>query len=149
MVKSLICCIEKNEENTRALVYIDGASFGNPGSAGIGIVVKDLDGSTIRTVSEYIGKTTNNVAEYTSLLRAMDIVNKLNIPYVTVYSDSELLVKQINGEYSVRDDKLKELYSRALGMIKKFKSFRIIHVDRNSNKEADRLAKMGASYRIE
>lgn len=129
------------------MLYIDGASRGNPGEAGIGILIKDFHGERILTVSKYIGVTTNNRAEYTALLEGLKAVSGLSTVNpgmkrfgLKVFSDSELLVRQLKGQYKVRDTNLKELYQKVSVLLKEFKDPEIIHISRDYNKEADRLA---------
>lgn len=119
-------------------VFIDGAARGNPGPAGIGVHIQN-----IKDVADYIGETTNNVAEYTALLRGLEELLLLGHKEAHFYSDSELLVKQINGEYRVKNEKLKPLFQHSKSLIKRLKKFSIKHVRREKNKEADRLANLG------
>lgn len=119
--------------------YIDGASRGNPGKAAIGVVVTDEHGTEITKIKEYIGETTNNVAEYKALICALEFAVDNMIQYTNIFSDSELLVKQISGAYKVKDAKLKLLHTEAKKLIKELTSFRITHVKREFNKEADKL----------
>ena len=123
-------------------VYIDGAARGNPGEAGIGIVIKSGK-KTILEVSDYVGKTTNNVAEYLSLIRGLEEVLMLKTKEVSFFSDSELLVKQINGEYKVKNEGLRPLFLHAKALISKFDKFSISHTVREENKHADKLANKG------
>jgi ribonuclease HI len=119
--------------------YIDGASRGNPGEAGIGIVIKEKH-HTIKEISDHIGKTTNNVAEYSALIRALEEILILGHKKAHFISDSQLIVEQINGNYRVKDENLKVLYHHAKTLISKMESFSIKHVPREKNKEADKLA---------
>ncbi len=119
-------------------IYIDGASSGNPGPAGIGLVF--LDGSKIER-NKFIGYKTNNQAEYEAFLFSLSEALKLNKRDVVIRTDSELLYRQIRGEYKVKDDKLKRLYKRAQSLIKRFEGFRIELVPREANRRADFLAK--------
>ncbi|KAA0259424.1 ribonuclease HI family protein [Deferribacter autotrophicus] len=121
-------------------VYTDGASSGNPGPSGIGYVIEDNDGNIVFEYSEFIGNTTNNVAEYTALLRAIEKILELAPERVRFYSDSELLVKQLKGEYKVRNEKLIGLYKNVMSKLSLL-NYDIIHVRRDNNKLADRLAK--------
>lgn len=126
----------------KTVVYIDGAARGNPGEAGIGIIIKI--GPTIAArVSAFIGQTTNNIAEYMALIRGLEEALIRNLKEAEFYSDSELLVKQINGEYKVKNEGLKPLYLHAKSLIAKFKAFSISHVNRENNREADKLANKG------
>lgn len=123
-------------------VNIDGASRGNPGDAGIGIIAKEKN-KVIIELSEYIGKATNNAAEYSALVRALEEILILGYKQAHIISDSELIVEQINGNYKVKDETLKILYYQAKALILKFDSFSIKHVKREQNKEADLLANKG------
>ncbi|OGC04916.1 hypothetical protein A2276_03055 [candidate division WOR-1 bacterium RIFOXYA12_FULL_43_27] len=123
-------------------VFIDGAARGNPGPAGIGIAVLDHD-KIIKEFADYIGETTNNVAEYTALLRGLEETLLLGYKEADFFSDSELLVKQLKGEYRVKDEKLKPLFMNAQMLAKRFKHFSITHIRREKNKLADELANLG------
>jgi ribonuclease HI len=121
----------------------DGASRGNPGPAGIGVVI-ETDGTDDRLeFSEYIGETTNNVAEYRALLLALEEAEKLSPSSVTVRSDSELLVRQVNGLYKVKAEHLKPLVLEVHRRLRRFPSARILHVGREENGNADLLANRG------
>ncbi len=123
-------------------VYVDGASRGNPGPAGIGIVIKQGN-KILLEIGSYIGKTTNNVAEYMALIRGLEEAIIMGDENVKVISDSELLVKQIKGEYKVKNEGLKPLFLHAKELIKKLKNFEIEHAFREENKHADKLANQG------
>ncbi len=123
----------------RATIYSDGASSGNPGPAGIGAVVI-VDGKK-ETLSEYIGTTTNNVAEYTALIRALELAQKRGVREVEIFLDSELIVKQLNGQYRVKNKGLQPLYKRVKTLLSRFKVLGIRHIPREENKEADTLSK--------
>jgi ribonuclease HI len=127
-------------KNKKLFLYTDGGSRGNPGPSGIGVVVLDAKRKKIREVSKYIGETTNNVAEYSALVCGLEEAAALGADEIIVYIDSELLAKQLNGEYRVRDENMKVLFEKALGALKNFGSFEIKHIAREKNKEADRLA---------
>ncbi len=122
-------------------IYIDGASRGNPGRAGIGIVLCDDTGEPVKEISESIGVTTNNVAEYRALIRGLEEARALGADTVEVYTDSELLARQINGLYGVHSPHLQPLYRRARALLRLFKSASVQHVPRSQNQHADRLAK--------
>ena len=123
----------------RAVIHTDGASSGNPGPSGVGAVVK-FKGKTHK-IAEPIGIATNNIAEYTSLLKALELALELGAREAEVYMDSELVVRQMKGQYKVKNEGLKPLYKRAHKLSSKFKEFSISHVPREENKEADRLSK--------
>ena len=122
------------------VAHIDGGARGNPGPAGFGAVVYDETGRTVAELSEYLGKQTNNYAEYSGLLAALAYALQNGCPALKVFSDSELMVKQIKGQYKVNNLALKELHCKARGMISRLDSFVITHVLREKNRDADRLA---------
>ncbi len=129
-------------EHEKYTAFIDGASSGNPGHAGIGVVIyKGKD--QVLVESKYIGTATNNVAEYTALTHLLDMAKKHKIKELHVFSDSELMVKQLSGEYKVRDEKLQEFVKTAL-TFKKDIRFEVTHIPREKNKEADKLSKEGS-----
>lgn len=119
--------------------YIDGASRGNPGPSGIGVVIYK-DNTPMVEISKYIGIQTNNIAEYSALLELLDNLIDRNILKIKAYSDSELIVNQINGNYKVRNMKLIKLYNEAKLKINKLEYFKFSHVKRESNSHADKLA---------
>jgi ribonuclease HI len=125
------------------LLMVDGAARGNPGPAGCGAVICDEKGAVVRELSRYLGHATNNVAEYEALLMGLEALVELTRHKIVVQSDSQLLVRQLNGEYRVKDEKLKVLYRRATSLLRQFASYRIVHVRRELNKAADRLANRG------
>ena len=119
---------------------IDGGARGNPGPAGYGVVIKDATNHPIAELSEFLGHKTNNFAEYSGLLAALDYALKHAHKSLHVLSDSELLVKQMKGEYKVRSPELKPLYEQARAVSRKLENFSIQHVRREQNREADKLA---------
>jgi len=123
-------------------VFVDGAARGNPGPAGIGIVIKKGD-KILLEVGSYIGETTNNVAEYMALIRGLEEAIIMGDENVKVTSDSELLVRQMTGEYRVKNEGLKPLHLHAKELVRKIKKFEIAHAPREKNKHADKLANMG------
>jgi ribonuclease HI len=127
-------------KNKKISLYIDGASRGNPGPAGVGVLVLDEKGKKIKEFCKYIGRTTNNVAEYNALIYGLDEALILRADEVVVNVDSELVAKQLNGEYRVKDENIKIFFEKALHILKSFKSFEVKHIDRSENKEADKLA---------
>ena len=120
-------------------VHIDGASKGNPGLAAIGVVISQ-HGHTLREVAEIIGDATNNVAEYNALIVGLETALELGRPHVRVFSDSELLVRQVNGEYKVKSPLLAPLFGRVQSLIRRLESFELTHIDRAANAHADKLA---------
>ncbi|NQT95567.1 MAG: ribonuclease HI family protein [Candidatus Omnitrophica bacterium] len=123
----------------RLEIFIDGAARGNPGPAGIGVVVTDGSG-LVKEVAKYIGEATNNVAEYTALIFGMEEVRNLGAKELVINTDSELLAKQLGGEYKVKSQTLKGLYAKVTKMLDSFNEIRVNHINREENKGADRLA---------
>jgi ribonuclease HI len=119
---------------------IDGGSRGNPGPASYGVVIRDGSGQIVAKLKKYIGRMTNNVAEYYGLIAALDYAESHGVRSLRVESDSELLVKQMRGQYKVKSEDLRPLFERAKKMSQALESFRIEHVYREQNKEADLLA---------
>ena len=130
-------------EQAEWLLMVDVAARGNPGDACCGAVICDESGKVVKELSRYLGRTTNNVAEYEGLLMGLDALVQLGRKKISVQSDSQLLVRQLNGEYRVKDEKLKVLYQRAMTLLRQFDAYRILHVYREMNKLADRLANRG------
>lgn len=130
------------------ICYIDGASRGNPGLSGIGFVVNELkNNNNLFKFSKFIGKTTNNVAEYTALIYALEYLQKNKYERIKIFSDSKLLVEQIRGKYQVKNPGLKDLNKKAKLLISTFKQFDIEHTYRSGNKEADNLANIAIDQR--
>jgi len=127
-------------EREKLVFYIDGASKGNPGAAGVGVVMCDRDHNLIQKYKKYIGEATNNVAEYMALIIALQEAVKARVREVDIYSDSELLVRQVQGTYRVKDNKLKQVYALFENLRDYFYQFSIKHLAREKNQEADRLA---------
>jgi len=124
-----------------AVLSVDGAARGNPGQAGAGMVLQAADGSVNR-FGEYLGEATNNVAEYRALIIGMQKAAELGIGELKVRSDSELIIRQLNGQYKVKSPHLQDLYFTAVKMISSFKKVSFTHVPREENKEADRMANL-------
>lgn len=121
-------------------IHIDGAARGNPGHAGIGGVVRDKDGKELFSVSEYIGETTNNIAEYSALIFALQALPRFQAEELEIYSDSELIVQQLNGAYKVKNQNLKVYFGWVKRLLANYRKVHIHHITREQNKEADRLA---------
>ena len=120
--------------------YCDGGARGNPGPAGYGAVVQDPNGAKLAELSEFLGIQTNNFAEYSGLLAVLDYALKHGHRRLRVVSDSELMVRQIQGRYQVKSPGLKPLYEQAKKRIAQLDRFEITHALRHKNKDADRLA---------
>lgn len=121
------------------IINCDGAARGNPGPAGIGGVIKDADGNKIIEIKDYIGETTNNIAEYTALIKALHTAKSLSARDIVINLDSELVVKQITGEYKVKNEGLKPLFCEVKNLLANL-SYKISHIPREKNKDADILA---------
>jgi probable phosphoglycerate mutase len=121
-------------------IHIDGGSRGNPGDAGFGVYVEDGRGEVVAELYGYLGRATNNVAEYQALLHALRFALGRRATAVRVFSDSELVVKQMNGQYKVKHPDMQTLHREARTLLAKIPDARIAHVRREQNRDADRLA---------
>ena len=124
----------------RVVIFTDGVAEPNPGPAAIGAIIKDEQGKLIASISQPIGRATNNQAEYRAIIAALEEAIRLGANHVDVCSDSELVVRQINGRYRVKNASLKSLYQQVKQLQSQLKSFTITHIPRQQNREADRLA---------
>jgi len=124
-------------DKTATDIFIDGASRGNPGESGIGILFINEENLDFK---KYIGTGTNNNAEYTALITALEIALNSKLLNIKIHTDSLLVANQVNGSWKVKDPDIKALYLRAKSLIEKFEDFSITHVRREYNSEADRLA---------
>ena len=122
------------------VAHIDGGARGNPGPAGYGVVIEDHAGRMLDEIAQYMGRNTNNVAEYSALLAALQYALSHRYRAVKILSDSELLVRQMRGEYKVRNAALIDLHQKAQAMIRELDWFQVQHIPREQNREADRLA---------
>ncbi|NQV29431.1 MAG: ribonuclease HI family protein [Candidatus Marinimicrobia bacterium] len=123
----------------KLIIYTDGGARGNPGPAGVGVVIYDVNKKVVQELGEYIGEQTNNQAEYKALILGLVRAKTLGAEEVECYLDSELVVKQMQGKYRVKNAKLKPLYSEVTELVKYFKRISYAHVVREKNEEADRL----------
>jgi len=128
-------------------IFCDGASRGNPGLAGAGVVLVAPDGEIRQQHKEFLGETTNNVAEYRGLLLGLKLARSLGINRIKVFSDSQLLVRQINGSYRVKQPHLLALWQEAQQELQRFGSHEVLHVPREMNQQADRLANQAIDQR--
>lgn len=126
-------------KSKKLFLYTDGGSRGNPGPSGIGVIILDEHRKKVKELFKYIGEATNNIAEYSALICGIEEASALGADEIVVHMDSELLARQLNGEYKVKSAEIKPLFERALGMLKAFSAFEIKHIERAKNKEADRL----------
>ena len=122
------------------VAHVDGGARGNPGPAGYGVVIEDQHRKPIAKFSHYLGHRTNNFAEYSGLIAALNYVLEHKHSALRVLSDSELMVRQMNGVYKVRSPELRPLYEQARMLARRLNWFRIEHIRREQNAEADRLA---------
>lgn len=120
-------------------IYVDGGSRGNPGPAGIGVVLYDESKKKIKDFYKYIGLATNNIAEYNAVIYGLQEALFQKIDEARLFLDSELVAQQLEGEYKVKDAKIKPLFEQALHLISGFKKVEIKRIDREKNKEADKL----------
>lgn len=128
--------------------HTDGASRGNPGDGGIGILMRDESGNVLAAVSDYLGTTTNNQAEYHALLTCLEMALETKCTKLVVYSDSELMVKQVQGKYKVKDNGLKAYFEKIQHVLSLSPfAFEIRHVAREDNRLADELANRGINLR--
>jgi len=133
------CKIKSQHKNLT--VYIDGSSKGNPGEGACTAIFYDEKGNIIAEEGLVLGICTNNFAEYSALKLAIDIAKRYNVSNLKIFSDSQLVVKQINGEYKIKDPELKKLYDIVIKEIKRFKNFTIEYIPREKNKLADKFLK--------
>ena len=125
------------------VIFVDGASRGNPGHSGYGVLIEDAGGALVLEAYDYIGETTNSVAEYRALLRGLEEAKKLGGETLTIYTDSQLVARQFEGTYRVKNEGLLPLFTRVRELERGFKSVQVKHILRSSmpgNKRADQLA---------
>lgn len=125
--------------NKKLIIYTDGGARGNPGPAAIGVVIYNQSAKIVSKISKYIGDTTNNQAEYQALIEGLTEAAKLGGQGIDCYLDSELVVKQMQGKYKVREAGLKDLVMQALRLTAKFSRVDFYHIPREKNKLADKL----------
>ena len=123
----------------KIIAYIDGASRGNPGPAAAGFTLADSAGTQLQAKAFFLGRATNNIAEYTSLVKALEAAKKIGTEQLMLFSDSELLVRQINGQYKVKSEQIRPLFRQAVNLLDEFKNWKVRHIPREKNKEADKL----------
>jgi ribonuclease HI len=131
------------------VIHADGACRGNPGEAGIGVILADSEGRTIKEMKSFIGMATNNAAEYRAVILGLEKALELGAGSVILYLDSELVVRQIHGEYRVRETTLKPLHQKALDLLQKFSRYVLHHVPREENRRADQLANEAIDQRVQ
>lgn len=126
-------------DSARATLYADGGARGNPGPAALGAVLVDQNGAVVREISQYLGVTTNNVAEWSGLIAGLEAALELGVQDLTVRLDSELVVRQVNGIYRVKHPNLQPLYAKAQRLLRRFERVDVAHVRRKENALADAL----------
>lgn len=127
----------------RASLYTDGGARGNPGPAGIGVVLRDQHGEVIGEIARGIGEATNNVAEYEALIAGLELAQDQGVTEIEIYMDSELVVSQLLGKWKIKKDTLRPLAVKARSLMNRFATCEIKHVRRELNADADRLANQG------
>lgn len=124
----------------KLVLYFDGGSRGNPGPAGAGVAISDAQGQPVYEAGFYLGRMTNNMAEYGGLLKGLEEVSRRGAKEVAIFADSELVVRQLNGDYRVKNEKLLPLYEAAIQHLRRLERWIIRHVPREQNSRADELA---------
>jgi len=132
----------------KLLLYTDGASRGNPGDAGAGMVILDGRGEEIAARGRYLGTCTNNVAEYKALIMGLLQASQLGGKSIEIFLDSQLIVRQIQGLYKVKSSDLQPLFAKAQELLATFEHYKITHIPREQNKRADQLANQGINDRL-
>ena len=123
----------------RIIAYTDGASRGNPGPAAAGFVLNDSAGGRLQAEAFFIGRATNNIAEYTAVMKALEAAKQLAAERILLFSDSELLVRQVNGEYRVKSQQIKPLFQQITALLGGFKQWQVQHIPREKNEQADSI----------
>ncbi len=127
----------------KGILFTDGGARGNPGPAGIGVVLRAEDGEVIAELAEGIGQATNNVAEYSALIAGLELALDRGVTDLAIFMDSELVVSQLMGKWKIKNDTLRTLAVRARSLMGRFDSSEISHVRREMNEDADKLANQG------
>jgi ribonuclease HI len=139
---------EEAERAKRTRLYTDGAARGNPGPAGAGAVILNPDGHVVAKIGKFLGDSTNNVAEYMGLILGLKRAKAMGIKELEVYSDSELLVKQLQGEYQVKADHLRPLHDEAKALLQGFSFIQVRHIPREENAQADAMSNRAIDERL-
>lgn len=136
------------ERPVRTRLFTDGAARGNPGPAGAGAVIINANGHIVAKVGKYLGETTNNVAEYTGLILGLKRAKAMGLRELDVFADSELVVKQLNGEYQVKADHLRPLFDEARALLKGFSEIEVRYIPREENAQADEMSNRAIDLRL-
>lgn len=123
----------------KLIINTDGGARGNPGPAGIGVVIRDEEENIIFQHGGFIGNATNNIAEYKALIKALETARDMDATVLTIRMDSELIVKQMRGEYKIKEPTLQGLAGQVIALLKHFPNFTFTHIRREFNKDADRM----------
>ncbi len=140
--------VQEQERSRRTRLYTDGAARGNPGPAGAGAVFVNPDGHIVAKIGKFLGESTNNVAEYMGLILGLKRAKAMGIKELDIFADSELLVKQLLGDYAVKAEHLKPLHDEAQSLLKAFTSIQIRHIPREENKAADAMSNRAIDERL-
>lgn len=133
----------------KIVIFTDGASRGNPGPAAIGVVLRDTEGKIVTQISQCIGRTTNNQVEYRAIIVALEKALELGATHVELNSDSELVVRQIDGRYRVKNATLKPLHQHVKRLLGRLEGFTVNYIPRQRNTEADKLANMALDSMVD
>jgi len=139
---------EEAELAKRTRLYSDGAARGNPGPAGAGAVILNPDGHVVAKIGKFLGESTNNVAEYMGLILGLRRAKAMGIKELDVFSDSELVVKQLSGDYAVKAEHLRPLHEEAKGLLQAFGAVKVRHIPREENAEADLMSNRAIDERL-
>ena len=131
----------------RILIYTDGAARGNPGPAGAGAILRDADGNVLAEIAEPLGRATNNVAEWTAVLLALEEARRLGATHVDLRMDSQLVARQITGIYRVKHPDLKPIHAAVMDLLRTLDGYTVGHVPRELNRDADRLSNVAIDGR--
>jgi len=133
---------------TRLTIFTDGVARGNPGDGGFGVIIKGRDGNLLEEIGGYLGVTTNNFAEYSGLVAALKASLKYQPAHIEIYSDSQLVVRQLNGLYRVKSESLLPLHKEARRLMSLLGNIAVFYIPREKNKEADALANKVVDQKI-
>jgi ribonuclease HI len=139
---------EAVERRKRTRLYVDGAARGNPGPAGAGAVILSPDGHVVAKLGKFLGDSTNNVAEYMGLILGLKRAKAMGIKELDVFSDSELMVKQLSGDYAVKAEHLRPLHDEARSLLKAFSEVEVRHIPREENAQADLMSNRAIDERL-
>ena len=140
--------MEEAEQAKRTRLYSDGAARGNPGPAGAGAVIINADGHVVAKIGKFLGDNTNNYAEYMGLILGLKRAKAMGIKELDVFSDSELVVKQLSGEYAVRAENLRPLHEEARSLLQGFGEVKVRYIPREENEQADLMSNRAIDERL-